>query len=176
MDDVYAETTWMYGPLDTPLGVLYLLGNEQGLRRVLWAERLSAPLSPAPRPPQMAKFWGEKVEAYFRGECPSMDGPVDLSWATPFARQVYGYLRTIPYGETRTYGQVAAVLGRTRAARAVGQVLARNPMPIVVPCHRVVDRDGRLHGYSGPGGLRTKAWLLQWERQHCRFSLPLRNL
>jgi methylated-DNA-[protein]-cysteine S-methyltransferase len=69
----------------------------------------------------------------------------------------------IPYGETRTYGQVAAAVGKPRAARAVGRALATNPMPIVIPCHRVVSADGRLRGYSGLGGLTTKARLLALE-------------
>ncbi len=168
IQDMYPDTTWIYGPMDTPLGALYLLGNERGLRWVLWAVQLPE-RNPSPSPPlQMAQTWGAQIEAYFRGECPAMDGPIDLQWASLFTKQVLTYLRTIPYGETRTYRQIAVALGRPSAARAVGRVLARNPMPIVLPCHRVVARDGRLHGYSGPGGLRTKAWLLQWERQHCR--------
>ncbi len=169
------ESSWVYGPIDTPLGALYLLGNARGLRQVLWAAQLPGPLSPSSHLPPMARAWGAQVEAYFQGECPPMEGPVDLSWASPFAREVYVYLRTIPYGETRTYGQVAAALGRPAAARAVGQALARNPMPIVLPCHRVVARNGRLHGYSGPGGLETKAWLLAWERRHCQSTRALRS-
>jgi methylated-DNA-[protein]-cysteine S-methyltransferase len=69
----------------------------------------------------------------------------------------------IPRGETRTYSEIAHQLRRPRAARAVGRANATNPMPIVIPCHRVIGTDGKLHGYGGGEGLKTKAWLLQLE-------------
>ncbi len=161
-----APPLWAYGPIETPIGLLYLYGTDLGLRRIQWAVH---PLPiPLPHPiPHVALLWARHLEDYFHGQCPTMEGPLDLSWATPFARKVYVHLRTIPYGKTQTYGEVATAIGHPKAARAVGRALARNPMPIVIPCHRVVAKDGSLHGYSGPGGQTTKAWLLEWERRHC---------
>ena len=69
----------------------------------------------------------------------------------------------IPYGETRTYGEIAAQIGTPNAPRAVGRANAANPMPLVIPCHRVIGTDGKLHGYGGAGGLKTKQWLLSME-------------
>jgi methylated-DNA-[protein]-cysteine S-methyltransferase len=85
---------------------------------------------------------------------------------TPFQAKALQTVYAIPYGETRSYGDIAAAIGQPRAARAVGRANATNPMPLVIPCHRVIASDGSLHGYGGPGGLRTKAWLLDLERQN----------
>ncbi len=92
-----------------------------------------------------------------------------LDWSdTPaFHRRVLERCYEIPSGSTLTYGQLAAEVGSPQAARAVGQAMARNPWPIVVPCHRVVGTSGRLTGYSGVGGIDTKRWLLEHEREHC---------
>lgn len=87
--------------------------------------------------------------------------PLDLSSATPFQRSVWEVVRAIPWGETRSYAWVAERLGRPRAARAVGQALARNPLPIIIPCQRVIRSDGRLGGFSG--GLALKRRLLERE-------------
>lgn len=157
--------TWQLGPLATPLGSLYLAGTPRGLARVQWNEPVV--WHPVPPAPAWANAWQMALEAYFRGKCPILDGPMDLSGVSLFAQAVYRAIRTIPYGETRTYGEVAAVLGKPAAARAVGRALACNPIPIVIPCHRVVAAGGDLRGYSAPGGLQAKAWLLDWERRHC---------
>jgi methylated-DNA-[protein]-cysteine S-methyltransferase len=81
----------------------------------------------------------------------------------PFQREVLQITFEIPYGETRTYSDIAHQMGRERAARAVGRAEATNPMPLVVPCHRVIGSDGKLHGYGGGEGLKTKEWLLKME-------------
>lgn len=91
------------------------------------------------------------------------DTPVDLQTCTEFQRRVLEACRTIPWGQTWTYAQLAAAAGYPGAARAVGQCMAANPIPLVIPCHRVVGSDGRLRGYSGPGGLAMKLRLLQLE-------------
>lgn len=103
-----------------------------------------------------------RLQAYFRGEAVSFDDqPLDMRGATEFQRRVWEAVRTIPRGETRTYGQLAREVGSPGAARAVGQAMARNPWPIVVPCHRVVGHDGRLTGFGG--GLEMKRRLLELE-------------
>lgn len=104
-----------------------------------------------------------QLRAYARGRLTSFSLPIDPQ-GTPFQRRVWAALLTIPYGETRTYGQVAAAIGRPGAARAVGMACRTNPVGLVIPCHRVVGGDGGLTGYAG--GLALKAKLLQHERTH----------
>lgn len=105
----------------------------------------------------------EQLEAYFSREVKQFDTPIDWSALTSFQSDVLKLVLAIPYGQTRTYQDIALELGQPGAARAVGRANATNPMPIVIPCHRVLGADGRLHGYGGPGGVETKAWLLKLE-------------
>lgn len=101
--------------------------------------------------------------------------PIDDSEALPFHRAVYEAARTIPAGKTVTYGDLAAMAGSPHAARAVGQALARNPFPLIVPCHRIVAADGRLGGFTAPQGIRLKARLLAQEARHTLSSDNRRN-
>jgi methylated-DNA-[protein]-cysteine S-methyltransferase len=96
------------------------------------------------------------------------DVKLDLAGVEDFDRRVYAVARAIPPGATRTYGDIAAELGDLAAARAVGQALGRNPVPIVVPCHRVLAAGGRLGGFSARGGTATKLRMLDIERVHAR--------
>jgi methylated-DNA-[protein]-cysteine S-methyltransferase len=100
---------------------------------------------------------------YLQGRRRTFDLPVDLRHLTPFQQRVLHAAQAVPRGQVSTYGQIARRIGRPRAARAVGQALGSNPIPIVIPCHRVLASDGSLHGYSGRGGIKTKAWLLRLE-------------
>ena len=103
-----------------------------------------------------------QLEEYFARERTGFDVPLDLSGVTPgFQREVYDRLLEIPYGHVASYGQVARDIGRPDMARAVGQAVGANPIPIIVPCHRVVASDGRLTGFGG--GLAAKAALLKLE-------------
>ena len=102
-----------------------------------------------------------QLTAYFEGQIREFSVPLDLR-GTPFQLQVWNSLRTIPYGETRSYAQVAMAISRPRAVRAVGAANGQNPIPILVPCHRVVGSNGALVGYGG--GLDTKRFLLDLER------------
>ena len=103
----------------------------------------------------------ERLRMYFNGHKVTFPDELDLSLATTFQREVWQITKLIPYGETRSYSWVAEQIGKPGAARAVGQTLARNPLPIIVPCHRVVARDGRLSGYGG--GTEMKRYLLWLE-------------
>jgi methylated-DNA-[protein]-cysteine S-methyltransferase len=103
----------------------------------------------------------EQLDAYFRGELTAFDLPLDLH-GTPFQRSVWARLRAIPYGETRTYGELAEELGKPGASRAVGLANGKNPVGVIVPCHRVVGANGSLTGYGG--GLSRKQRLLDLER------------
>src|SRR5512133_280867 len=101
---------------------------------------------------------------YFKGERPQFDAvPVDLNLSGRFRLHVLDVIRSIPFGSVRSYGEVACLAGSPGAARAVGGALASNPVPVIIPCHRVVAANGRLTGYSAPGGLGLKKFLLQME-------------
>jgi len=104
-----------------------------------------------------------QVREYLDGQRTRFDLPLDMTPMTAFQRQVLSAALKIPRGQWLTYGEVAKAIGKPQASRAVGQALGHNPVPIVIPCHRVLGSDGSLHGYSGGGGIRTKAWLLQLE-------------
>jgi methylated-DNA-[protein]-cysteine S-methyltransferase len=102
---------------------------------------------------------------YLDGERRRLDIPIDWSMLrSDFQRMALKAVLAIPYGETRTYGEIAAQIGCPQAPRAVGRANATNPMPLVIPCHRVIGSDGKLHGYGGAGGLKTKQWLLEMEK------------
>lgn len=103
----------------------------------------------------------KRLKDYFAGQRVDFPDKLDLSWATEFQRRVWRVTRLIPYGETRSYGWVAEKLGKNGAARAVGQALARNRLPVIIPCHRVLAGDGDLGGYSG--GVGVKESLLRRE-------------
>jgi methylated-DNA-[protein]-cysteine S-methyltransferase len=109
----------------------------------------------------------ERVRAYLAGDVHALEAIEVAPEGTPFQQRVWAALRTIPVGETRSYGEVARVIGRPSAVRAVAQANAQNPVALVIPCHRVIGSDGKLTGYAG--GLPRKKWLLAHERSH----LPL---
>ncbi len=105
----------------------------------------------------------KQVQEYLDGKRTTFDLPLDMSTMSEFQRRVLNIALRIPRGKYLTYGDVAKAIGKPQASRAVGQALGHNPMPIVIPCHRVLGSDGTLHGYSGGGGIQTKAWLLRLE-------------
>ena len=115
----------------------------------------------ANRSPRLFKDLMERLRIYFKGHKVSFPDELDLSGATAFQRKVWETTRLIPYGETRSYAWVAEQIKQPRAVRAVGQALGRNPLPIIVPCHRVLASNGRPGGYSG--GIEMKRRLLYLE-------------
>jgi len=103
-----------------------------------------------------------QLDEYFAGTRQAFDLPLSLC-GTPFQQAVWEQLAALPYGETSSYAELGATVGRPRAARAVGGAVGANPIPIIVPCHRVLGADGRITGYSAGEGAPTKAWLLAHE-------------
>ena len=104
-----------------------------------------------------------QLREYAAGTRREFSLPVDWSQLTPFQRRALGATAEIPYGETRTYKEIAVLLGNPRSARAVGRAEALNPLSLVIPCHRVIGSDHKLHGYGSGEGLKTKDWLLRME-------------
>jgi len=104
-----------------------------------------------------------QLTEYLAGQRRSFDLPIDWSVMPAFQQRALQMVYAIPYGQVITYGEIARQIGSPRAFRAVGRANATNPMPLVIPCHRVLGADGGLHGYGAPGGLQTKAWLLELE-------------
>ena len=115
---------------------------------------------------RLLKTTAKQLADYFDGRRVRFSGKLDLNGLSPFAQRVLRELVKVPYGKTISYGQLAKRAGSAKAARAVGSVVARNPVPIVVPCHRVLSSDGSLGGFSAPGGVKLKRQLLLMEN-HC---------
>lgn len=159
-----AHTTF-YTYVETPVGTLMLAGcPDHGLRHIAFQCGKGA-MAPEPEwKASKAPFReaSRQLAEYFRGRRTRFELRLNPE-GTPFQRAVWNALADIPFGETRSYGDVARAVGRPRAVRAVGLANGRNPLPIVVPCHRVIGRTGKLVGYGG--GLRVKQALLDLERQ-----------
>ena len=156
-----AEPTW-YTILDTPFGALGIVGTAQGLTHVEFQDGER----PVRRQPDWQEGQGvldaarEQLRAYFEGRRQRFTVPVAPE-GTPFQQRVWRELQQIPWGTTTTYRAIAEKLGQPAAVRAVGHANGRNPVAIIIPCHRVVDANGRLTGYAG--GIATKRRLLQHE-------------
>ena len=158
-----------YAIFDTELGWVGIIGSRDGLFRLIWhqpsPEAVLAALSPfLSGASEDYSFFGDlpqRLQRYFRGQRVNFPDKLDLRDTTPFQRAALELVRSIPYGETRSYAWVAKELGKPKGFRAVGQVLARNPLPIIVPCHRVVGSDGSLVGFGS--GLELKKRLLDME-------------
>lgn len=158
--------------IDTPLGVLCILCDDQfNLRAVEWEEhqqRMEQLLDIHYGKQGMQRVntvnpggLSDKFHAYFAGDLNVINTLPTATMGTPFQRDVWQALRTIPCGQVLFYGQLAEQLGRPTAARAVGAANGANPVSIVVPCHRVIGRDGSMTGYAG--GVARKEWLLRHE-------------
>jgi methylated-DNA-[protein]-cysteine S-methyltransferase len=160
------ETTY-YTYMDNPVGRLLLAGNEKGLKRVGFPHGKGALKPERGWVPNEEPFREaiRQLQAYFAGTLEEFDLPLAPE-GTQFQRAVWQALRSIPYGATVSYGEIARRIGRPKAVRAVGAANGRNPLPIVVPCHRVIGSDGSLTGFGG--GLMTKQRLLDLER--CRTA------
>ena len=158
-----------YCDFSTPIGRLLLAGDEEGLRRISFQDGFH-PLEPARdwrRTEEPFRDTLAQLEAYFAGELRKFDLALAPE-GTPFQRNVWSALSEIPYGGTVSYGELARRLGKATSPRAVGAANGRNPIPIVIPCHRVIGADGSLTGFGG--GLAIKRRLLDLEAGDRLFS------
>lgn len=141
---------------DTPIGRL-CIGEEDGaLVRVDWQAPASAMMMETP----LIRRCSAELAEYFAGKRQSFDLPLAPK-GTPFQKSVWRALSEIPYGETRTYSEIAAAIGKPKAARAIGMANHKNPIAILIPCHRVIGKNQKSGGYSA--GIEKKQWLLQLE-------------
>lgn len=149
--------------IETSRGILTILFHDGGIYALFFPG--SAPPSPYPRRPLPWPGLEPDLQRYLQGErCSWEPYPLDMSGYPPFTRRLLAAVRRIPYGETRSYRQVAAAAGAPRSWRAAGQALKANRHPLLVPCHRVIRSDGRPGGFSGPPG--WKEMLLKLESRN----------
>lgn len=160
-----------YRTIDSPIGLLTLAGRGGMLTNLRMVDQTYEP-SRADWSPDPEAFASavEELDAYFAGELTDFAIELELL-GTEFQRRVWRALLTIPYGETRSYGEIAEQIGAPDAARAVGLANGHNPIAIIVPCHRVIGASGSLTGYGG--GLDRKRTLLELEKQRTSMNLTL---
>ncbi|MEQ4530833.1 MAG: methylated-DNA--[protein]-cysteine S-methyltransferase [Mixta sp.] len=148
----------------SPVGELTLFASDRGLAAVLWPNELRrirlTPVEEDPQHPLLLET-ERQLNAYFAGELREFTVPLDFS-GTEFQKKVWLALTAIPYGETRSYAEIAREIGHPGAVRAVGAANGRNPISIIAPCHRVIGSNGKLTGFAG--GLEAKAFLLAVEK------------
>jgi methylated-DNA-[protein]-cysteine S-methyltransferase len=162
----------LYSYVESPLGALLAVRDDIGITG-LYLPSGRHPVSVAPNWTRDDDAFDDaraQLAEYFTGERTTFDLPLHLI-GSPFQLRVWAALREIPYGETTSYGKTAAAIGAPTASRAVGLANGQNPIPIIVPCHRVVGANGSLTGYGG--GLDAKRWLLSHELTHSGATLPL---
>jgi methylated-DNA-[protein]-cysteine S-methyltransferase len=162
------ESAVYYTTFESPVGPLLLAGDKKALRQVSF-EKSKRSTPPQADWKQSRAAFAEvirQLQAYFRGELKEFDLPLAMD-GTKFQLHVWNTLRTIPYGETISYAQLAVRIGNLKAVRAVGLANGSNPIPIIVPCHRVIGSDGSLTGFGG--GLPLKKMLLELENKQLRL-------
>lgn len=158
-----------WGEMRSPLGTLFVAVTDGGLCAVDFGRTQTDFLARFDARARLERDTGlvaaalTQLNEYFTARRSRFDLPVDLSSLTPFRRAVLATACRITPGEVWTYQRVAEAMGQPKASRPVGQALAHNPVPIVIPCHRVVASDGSLGGYSGGSGIEAKRWLLRLE-------------
>ena len=153
---------------ESPLGPVEILANDEGITALRFVSRSKTRAAKTSGSGARSPFLAEAVrelEEYFAGERRAFTVRLDLR-GTPFELTVWRALLEVPFGRTVSYGELGRSVGKPRAARAVGGANHRNPVSIIVPCHRVVGADGDLTGYGG--GLWRKEWLLEHERRHAK--------
>jgi methylated-DNA-[protein]-cysteine S-methyltransferase len=157
-------TNTYYCYLDSPVGQLFVQGDGQFVTGLYLPDHKgwSGPAAAGQQTDEPFAAAREQLAEYFAGRRQQFDLPLKLA-GTPFQQRVWQELVRIPFGTTITYGQLAQRVGQPTASRAVGHANGRNPISIIVPCHRVIGSSGKLTGYAG--GLGKKQWLLAWERR-----------
>ncbi|NOS99767.1 MAG: methylated-DNA--[protein]-cysteine S-methyltransferase [Phycisphaerales bacterium] len=160
-----------YGVIQTDWGPFAWVASDRGLVATLLPDQYPRPIDriiadrwPDARPSRRAPGnLSRAVVDYYKRRLVRFDMPLDLDGWTEFRRAVLNACRRIPHGRTASYADLARAAGRPAAVRAVGSTMAQNPIPLIIPCHRVIRTDGTLGGFSSPDGVRTKRRMLEWE-------------
>ena len=156
------EEQKIYGEIyESPVGALTILAEKKGIRAIKFGK--DEEVKSTGKANEMTRWAVKELEEYFKGKRKEFTVPCRPE-GTDFQKRVWEALTRIPYGETRTYKEIAAEAGNPGASRAVGMANNKNPVPIIIPCHRVIGSDGKLTGYAG--GLGVKEFLLNLEREN----------
>ena len=168
-----------YSHMETPIGKLLVASSEKGLVRIMFSHEGkvdSVSLLKKEHPEEtLVEDRGKnllvikQLEEYFNGSRTVFSLPLDIR-GTEFQKSVWDALKKVPYGETRSYGEIARSIGKPKAARAVGNANRKNPIPIVIPCHRIIGSDGSMTGFGG--GIPLKKKLLELERGILKRTIP----
>jgi methylated-DNA-[protein]-cysteine S-methyltransferase len=157
----------LYDSYQAPVGLIYIVMNSSGVVGVAITEEIwnawKAKSGEIHRDPEFCRQAITQLEEYFTGKRRNFSVPLSIQGPL-FSQKVWRELLRIPFGETCSYGDIARAIGQPGSCRAVGQANRRNPLPIFIPCHRVIGKDGALTGYLGKQGLTTKQYLLEMER------------
>ena len=171
--DAKPETLRFFKTMASPVGTLTLVASDKGLCAILWEnddpERVRTGSLQEDKDHPVLQETERQLQDYFAGKLERFTVPLDFASGTDFQRKVWTALTTIPFGETRSYAQIATLIGHPKAVRAVGAANGKNPISIIAPCHRVIGSNGKLTGFAG--GLEAKALLLGLEAK--RQELPL---
>jgi methylated-DNA-[protein]-cysteine S-methyltransferase len=161
-------------------GIINLFMDPDGVYKLTFSPHVNFVNDQTTEPRVISDSGGESLKyaiellRYLTGKGTSLDIPINWSIFQSFQRTVLEHAYKISFGTIMTYGQLANHMGNINNSRAVGAALGKNPIPIIIPCHRVIGANGSLHGYSAPGGLSTKAWLLTLEGHYFSPDSPIR--
>lgn len=156
----------MKGYYESPLGLISFICDEEGLYGMMFSDEKDLDNQQSPMVLKIQK----SLDLYFKKKSYVFDCPLHFNSGTPFQKEVWKALLSIPYGSTKSYQEIAEMIGRPKAFRAVGQACKKNPIGIIVPCHRVIGKDGSLTGYSGKNYIDLKKKLLEHERMSTNES------
>ena len=153
--------------INSPIGFLHILEDQQGITNIIFVNEEEALAIKKVTTGPFGKQLALELERYFSGELKKFTVPLQVG--TPFQQHVWQALQNVPYGSTQSYADIAVAIENPKAVRAIGQANRNNPLPIVIPCHRIIGKNGSMTGYSGASeiGIAKKRYLLALEKNNC---------